>query len=67
MVRDDCWSDDPIDARTLCDIVDSCDDCPKMGDDCDGIPDDKIAYYERQGDEYVYYDEDEHELFREPV
>lgn len=67
MVRDDCWSDDPIDVRTLCDIVDSCDDCPKMGDDCDGIPDDKIAYYERQGDEYVYYDEDEHELFREPA
>ena len=67
MVRDDCWSDDPIDVRTLCDIVDSCDDCPKMGDDCDGIPDDRIAYYERQGGEYVYYDEDEHELFREPV
>ena len=72
MVRDDCWSDDPIDVRTLCDIMDSCSDCPRYGDDCGGKgdeedPDDRIAYYERQGDEYVYYDEDEHELFRESV
>ena len=71
MVRDDYWDDDPVDARTLCDIYD-CSDCPRMGDDCDGKgdeedDDDRIAYYERQGDEYVYYDEDEHELFREPV
>ena len=71
MVRDDYWNDDPVDIRTLCDIMDSCKDCPRYGDDCDGKDeeddDDRIAYYERQGDEYVYYDEDEHELFREPV
>ena len=71
MVRDDYWNDDPVDVRTLCDICE-CSDCPRMGDDCDGRDDeedddDRIAYYERQGDEYVYYDEDEHELFREPV
>lgn len=65
--------DDYDDVRTLCDIMDSCSDCPRMGDDCDGRDDeedgddDRIAYYERQGDEYVYYDKDEHELFREPV
>lgn len=29
--------------------------------------DDRIAYYERQGDEYVYYDENECELYREPA
>ena len=23
-------------ALTLCDVVTSCDDCPRMGDDCDG-------------------------------
>lgn len=28
---------------------------------------DRVAYYERQGDEYVYYDENECELYREPV
>ena len=72
MVRDDYWNDDPVDVRTLCDICE-CSDCPRMGDDCDGRDDeeddddDRIAYYERQGDEYVYYDENEHELFREPV
>ena len=57
------------DIRTLCEICD-CDDCPRMGDDCDGKPDDdddRIAYYEREGDEYVYYDENEHELYREPA
>ena len=72
MVRDDYWNDDYDDVRTICDIMDSCSDCPRMGDDCDGRDDeedddDRIAYYERQGDEYVYYDEDEHELFSEPV
>lgn len=72
MVRDGYWNDDYDDVRTICDIMDSCSDCPRMGDDCDGRDDeedddDRIAYYERQGDEYVYYDEDEHELFREPV
>lgn len=36
------------------------------GDDQDD-DDDRIAYYEKEGDEIVYYDEDEHELFREPV
>lgn len=70
MVRDDYW-DDYDDVRSICEI-NTCDDCPHMGDDCDGRgdeeeDDDRIAYYERQGDEYVYYDEDEHELFREPV
>lgn len=29
--------------------------------------DNRIAYYERQGGEYVYYDENECELYREPV
>jgi hypothetical protein len=67
MVRDDYWNDDYDDVRTICDIMDNCKDCPRMGDDCDGKDDDNIAYYERQGDEYVYYDENEHELFREPV
>ena len=73
MVRDDYWNDDYDDVRTICDIMDNCSDCPRMGDDCDGRDDeeddddDRIAYYERQGDEYVYYDENEHELFREPV
>lgn len=64
--------DDYDDIRTICDIMDNCKDCPRMGDDCDGKDDeedddDRVAYYERQGDEYAYYDEDEHELFREPV
>ncbi len=67
------FRDEYDDIRTICDVCD-CDDRPRMGDDCDGRDDeeeddddDRIAYYERQGDEYVYYDEDEHELFREPV
>ena len=33
---------DPLeydDIRTLCDI-NTCDDCPRMGDDCDGKEDD---------------------------
>ena len=29
--------------------------------------DERIAYYERQGDEYVYYDSNECELYREPA
>lgn len=29
--------------------------------------DSRVAYYERQGDEYVYYDENECEIYREPV
>lgn len=24
------------DVMTLCDIMEHCDDCPRMGDDCDG-------------------------------
>lgn len=75
MVRDDYWNDDYDDVRTICDIMDNCKDCPRMGDDCDGMGDDdddgfdesRAAYYERQGDEYVYYDENECELYREPV
>lgn len=30
---------DPLeydDVRTLCDVIDNCDGCPRMGDDCDG-------------------------------
>ena len=58
------------DRVTYCEIY-KCKDCPRYGDDCDGKDedddDDRIAYYEKQGDEYVYYDENEHELFREPV
>ena len=44
--------------------------CPFCGsEDIGSVPeeDDRIAYYERQGDEYVYFDENEHELFREDV
>ena len=56
---------DPIeDIVRYCDVYE-CKDCPRMGDDCDG--EDYIAYYERQGDEYVYYDENDHELYGEPV
>ena len=58
------------DGVTYCELY-ACKDCPRYGDDCDGKDeeddDDRIAYYEKQGDEYVYYDENEHELFREPV
>lgn len=74
MVRDDYWNDDYDDVRTFCDIYE-CSDCPRMGDDCDGeffddeeeIDDDRIAYYEKEGDEIVYYDSNEHELYREPA
>ena len=73
MVRDEWWDDD-YDRVTLCDI-NECADCPRYGDDCDGMGDDdddgfdesRVAYYERQGDEYVYYDENECELYREPA
>ena len=51
--------------------------CPECGEaidaDRDGWDesyednDDRIAYYEKQGDEYVYYDENERELYREPA
>ena len=59
------------DIRTICDVCD-CDDCPRYGDDCDGRDDeeeddDRIAYYEKEGDEYVYYDSEDHELYREPA
>ena len=59
------------DRVSYCEVY-KCKDCPRYGDDCDGNDeedddDDRIAYYEKQGDEYVYYDENEHELFREPV
>ena len=65
---------DPLeydDIRTICDVCD-CDDCPRYGDDCDGRDDeeeddDRIAYYEKEGDEYVYYDSEDHELYREPA
>lgn len=57
------FKDEYDDIRTLCDVTE-CRDCPRMGDDCDGRD---VAYYERQGDEYVYYDEYEHEIYREPV
>ena len=73
MVRDEWWDDD-YDRVTLCDI-NECADCPRYGDDCDGMGDDdddgfdesRAAYYERQGDEYVYYDENECEIYREPA
>ena len=73
MVRDEWWDDD-YDRVTLCDI-NECADCPRYGDDCDGMGDDdddgfdesRVAYYERQGDEYVYYDENECEIYREPA
>ena len=65
---------DPLeydDIRTICDVCD-CDDCPRYGDDCDGRDDeeeddDRIAYYDKEGDEYVYYDSEDHELYREPA
>lgn len=56
--------EDEYDRVTYCELY-KCSECPKMGDDCDG--EDRFAYYEREGDEYVYYDENECELYREPV
>lgn len=66
--------DSPLfdDCTTFCEIY-GCKECPRYGDDCDGDgtveddEDDRVAYYEKQGDEYVYYDENECELYREPA
>ena len=56
---------DPIeDIVRYCNIY-KCSECPRMGDDCDG--ESRFAYYEREGDDIVYYDENEHELYREPA
>lgn len=71
MVRDDYWDGYYDEYVSYCDIY-SCSECPRYGDDCDGNgeeedEDDRIAYYEKQGDEYVYYDENECELYREPA
>lgn len=52
--------------------------CPECGgainieedaydEDDSGEDDSRTAYYERQGDEYVYYDENECEIYREPA
>ena len=49
--------------------------CPACGSAIDDERDmwdesyeeDDAVYYERQGDEYVYYDSNERELYREPV
>lgn len=61
---DDYWEEGP---PTYCELY-KCEECPRYGDDCDGKEenmDDKIAYYEKEGDEYVYYDENGCELYRE--
>lgn len=58
------FADEEDDAVRFCDIY-KCSDCPRMGDDCDG--EDRIAYYEKEGDELVYYDENDCELYREPA
>lgn len=46
--------------------------CPECGSEefnsyCEEADDDRIAYYEKEGDEYVYYDSNECELYREPA
>ena len=56
--------DDHYDVTTYCDIF-KCSECPRMGDDCDG--EDRMAYYEREGDDIVYYDENDCEIYREPA
>ena len=38
--EDGFWPEDYDDVRTLCDVMDSCEDCPRYGDDCDGRFDD---------------------------
>ena len=38
--EDGFWPEDYDDVRTPCDITDSCEDCPRYGDDCDGRFDD---------------------------
>ena len=54
---------DPIeDIVRYCDVY-KCSECPKMGDDCDG--EDRFAYYEKEGDDIVYYDENDCEIYRE--
>ncbi len=58
------FADEEDDVVRFCDIYE-CSDCPRMGDDCDGEY--RIAYYEKEGDELVYYDENDCELFREPA
>lgn len=50
----------------------SFDVCPHCGSEdfrsySEDADDDRIAYYEKEGDEYVYYDSNEHELYREPA
>lgn len=54
------------DCTQFCDIY-GCSECPKYGDDCDGREEYMIAYYEKEGDEYVYYDENGCELYRDPA
>lgn len=58
------FDDEDDDIVTFCDIY-KCSECPRMGDDCDG--ESRFAYYEREGDDVVYYDENDCELYREPV
>lgn len=54
---------DPIeDIVRYCNIY-KCSECPRMGDDCDG--ESRFAYYERQGDDIVYFDENDCEVYRE--
>lgn len=59
----DYFEDEHDDIRTICDVTE-CIDCPRMGDDCEGRD---VAYSERQGDENVYYDENDREIYRERV
>ena len=61
---DEFFEDEYDDIVKYCDVC-KCSECPRMGDDCDG--EDRFAYYEKQGDEYVYYDENDCELYREPA
>jgi hypothetical protein len=58
------FEDEYDDVVTYCDI-NKCSDCPRMGDDCDG--EDRMAYYEREGDDIVYYYENDCEIYREPA
>lgn len=58
------FGDEPDEIVKYCDIY-KCSECPRMGDDCDG--EDRFAYYEKEGDDIVYYDENECELYREPA
>ena len=38
-----------------------------FGEDSQDDDDDRIAYYEKEGDEIVYYDSNECEIYREPA